>query len=82
MSYFALHDSAVVDIPKYEQCLEPTAEFINSHVPKHSLECWCILRFDWSLEESDHDKRCVKLKPKIYGSSPPFPPKCPYYETI
>ena len=33
MSYFALHDSAVVDIPKYEQCLEPTAEFINSHVP-------------------------------------------------
>ena len=30
---FALHDSAVVDIPEYGQCLESAAKFINRHVP-------------------------------------------------
>ena len=35
LNFFAWHDSAIVDIPKYGQCydLESAAEFINRHEP-------------------------------------------------
>ena len=50
--------------------LERADEFINRHVPWHTLECYrSIPRFDCSLQESDHDQRGIKLKSTIYVSS-------------